>query len=427
LSVSLVPISIGIAILKYRLYDIDVVINKTIVFGVLAAFITGIYVAIVVGIGALLGSRDEPNLALSIAATAIVAIAFSPVKERTQRIANRLVYGHRLSPYEVLADLSRTAATVPTPGDVIQAVAHAATLGVNAQGATVTLDVKDEEQVIKTHPEDFVPGDGVVSEAQDVIHEGDRLGKISIYKRAGSLTPQDGKLLDDLSKQAGLVFHNARLALELQARLDEISSQADELELSRSRIVSAADESRRRLEEDITQGPRSNLVSIQRELKDIKELLNDTPDVAATRLEGVTAKANETLDALRELARGIYPPLLADQGIVAALEAHIRKNDLPVSLDPGGAEAVRFDESIETTVYFCCVEGLAGATEPGRTVGLSIWQVGDQLHFSIESAASEEARAAIRDRVEAVGGAIAVGSHGDIEASLPSGIMEPAS
>ena len=102
----LIPITMGMAILKYRLYDIDVVINKTLVFGALAAFITGIYVAVVVGIGSLLGSSDEPNLALSIAATAVVAIAFQPVKARVQRIANRIVYGQRVTPYEVMANLS---------------------------------------------------------------------------------------------------------------------------------------------------------------------------------------------------------------------------------------------------------------------------------------------------------------------------------
>ncbi|MDQ5831611.1 MAG: hypothetical protein M3550_00950, partial [Actinomycetota bacterium] len=98
-SLSAIPIAMGIAILKYRLYDIDVVINKTLVFGALAAFITGIYVAVVVGIGELLGSAEEPNLALSIAATALVAIAFQPVKDRVERVANRLVYGVRRTPY----------------------------------------------------------------------------------------------------------------------------------------------------------------------------------------------------------------------------------------------------------------------------------------------------------------------------------------
>src|SRR5439155_1256887 len=96
------PVSIAIAIFKYRLYDIDVVINKTVVYGLLAGFITAVYVAIVVGIGALIGQgTSKPNLGLSILATAVVAVAFQPVRQRVQKFANRLVYGQRATPYEV--------------------------------------------------------------------------------------------------------------------------------------------------------------------------------------------------------------------------------------------------------------------------------------------------------------------------------------
>ena len=104
------PLACGVAILKYRLYDIDVVISRTLVYGSLAVFITGVYVGIAVGIGALVGSGGRPNLGLSILATAIVAVGFQPVRERVQRVANRLVYGKRATPYEVLAQFSERVA-----------------------------------------------------------------------------------------------------------------------------------------------------------------------------------------------------------------------------------------------------------------------------------------------------------------------------
>ncbi|MBA2698451.1 MAG: hypothetical protein H0U61_06705, partial [Nocardioidaceae bacterium] len=103
---TVIPVAIGVAVLKHGLYDIDVVINKALVLGVLAAFITAVYVAIVVGVGSLVGRGDEPNLALSIAATAVVAVAFQPVRDRVQRFANRLVYGSRATPYEVLSNFA---------------------------------------------------------------------------------------------------------------------------------------------------------------------------------------------------------------------------------------------------------------------------------------------------------------------------------
>ena len=102
-------------------------------FGALAAFITAVYVAVVVGIGALLGSSEEPNLVLSIAATALVAIAFQPVKERVQRVANRLVYGQRSTPYEVMANLSRVASGAIEPHDILPSVAAVAASGVGAR------------------------------------------------------------------------------------------------------------------------------------------------------------------------------------------------------------------------------------------------------------------------------------------------------
>ncbi len=102
----LMPVALAIAILKYRLYDIDVVISRTLVYGSLAALITGVYVAIAVGLGELVGSGGKPNLGLSILATAIVAVGFQPVRERLQRVANRLVYGKRATPYEVLSEFS---------------------------------------------------------------------------------------------------------------------------------------------------------------------------------------------------------------------------------------------------------------------------------------------------------------------------------
>ncbi|MDQ3956568.1 MAG: hypothetical protein M3285_13570, partial [Actinomycetota bacterium] len=213
----LIPIAAGIAILKYRLYDIDVVINKTIVFGALAAFITGIYVAIVVGIGTLLGSTDEPNLALSIAATAVVAIAFSPVKDKTQRLANRLVYGHRASPYEVMTNLARTVATVDKPQEVVAAVAHAAATGINAS-TRVTLDLDEARSHSATWPHD--DESVAYDDSFAIAHRGQVLGTLEVKKpRNEPLTPKDKELIADLCAQAGLGLHNARLVLELQARL----------------------------------------------------------------------------------------------------------------------------------------------------------------------------------------------------------------
>src|SRR5207302_8375645 len=139
--VPLIAIAAGVAILKYRLYDIDVVINRTLVYASLAAFITAVYVAIVVGIGAAIGQGSRPNLGLSILATAVVAVAFQPVRERVQRLANRLVYGRRATPYEVLSEFSSRMAGAYASEDLLPRMARILGEGTGAGSTRVWLKV----------------------------------------------------------------------------------------------------------------------------------------------------------------------------------------------------------------------------------------------------------------------------------------------
>src|SRR5207253_5495092 len=140
-AVPLMPAATAVAILKYHLYDIDVVINKTVVYAALAAFITLVYVSIVVGIGAAIGKGSNPNLGLSILATAVVAVAFQPVRERVQKLANRLVYGKRATPYEVLSEFSSRMAGAYATEDLLPRMARILAEGTGAQSARVWLRV----------------------------------------------------------------------------------------------------------------------------------------------------------------------------------------------------------------------------------------------------------------------------------------------
>ena len=139
-----IPVSAAIAIFKYRLYDIDVVIGKTVVVGVLAAFATAVYVAVVVGIGALVGSRGgEPSVLLAVVATAVVAVAFQPVRQRAQRLADRVVYGERATPYDVLSDFSERLAGAFATQDLLPRMARMLAEGTGAARADVWLRVGD--------------------------------------------------------------------------------------------------------------------------------------------------------------------------------------------------------------------------------------------------------------------------------------------
>ena len=351
------PIATGIAIFKHRLYDIDVVINRALVFGALAVFITVIYVVIVVGVASLIGRGGEPNLVLSIAATALVAVVFEPVRARVQRIANRLVYGRRATPYEAMTQLSDRVANSLSLEEVLPRMAEVAATGVGAAAARVTLRLAERGDVAVTWPADAA---FTAHEDVEVRHRGEVVGSIAVAMPPGeSLAPAEQRLLSDLAAQAGLALRNAALTVELRARLDQIEEQAEELRASRLRIVAAQDAERRRMERDIHDGAQQHLVALAVKLGLAKTMAQRDADKAKELLTQIQADTQEAVETLRSLARGIYPPVLAEQGVAAALSAHVQRAGFPVTID--AASLGRLPEDVETALFFTCVVALQNA------------------------------------------------------------------
>ena len=419
------PVAIGIAVLKYRLYDIDIIISRTIVYGALAVFITAVYVGIAVGIGALVGGGGKPNLALSILATAIVAIGFQPVRERMQKVANRLVYGKRATPYEVLSEFSGRVAETYAADEVLPRMARVLKEGTGAESATVWLRGGTDLRTAATFPDGIaahvslpmpngsLPSLPGATRAVEVRHQGELLGALSVSKRRGeALTPIEEKLVDDLAHQAGLVLKNVGLSADLQARLEELRA-------SRQRLVSAQDLERRRLERNLHDGAQQHLVALKVKLGLAEMLLTRDPEKAKTTLEQLKGDADEALETLRDLARGIYPPLLADRGLVVALESQARKATVPVTVE---AESVdRYTQDVEATVYFCVLEALqnvqkyAGAScvvvrLHGEDDALTFDVQDDGRGFDATTAKQGAGLANMHDRADALGGVVEVTS-----------------
>jgi signal transduction histidine kinase len=347
-----VPASAGVAILKYRLYDIDLVINKTFVYGALAILVTLDYVALVVGVGALVGDRASP--VLSAAATAVAALLFLPMRRRLQRLANRLVYGKRATPYEVLSEFAERMATTYSAEDVLPRLARILGEATGAARTEVWLRVGGSLHRAATWPSKGEPialpmrGDDLpevpdVHAALGVRHQGELLGALALTKAPGEpLTPAEQRLLSDLASQAGLVLRNARLIEELRA--------------SRQRLVAAQDEERRRIERNIHDGAQQQLVALAVKLRLAESLTERDPAKARELIAQVKSETQSALEDLRDLARGIYPPLLADQGLAAALEAQARKSPVAVTVQPDGVG--RYPQELEAAVYFCVLEAL---------------------------------------------------------------------
>ncbi len=388
-AVALVPIAIGVAIFRYHLYDIELVISKTLVYGSLATFITGVYVVIVAGIGSVAEHRAAPNLGLSLLATAIVAVAFQPVRERVQRLANRLVYGQRATPYEVLSEFSARVAGSTAADDLLPRMARILAQGTGAARADVWLMVggmlRDDASWPPGAPQlpalaatgAGVPALAGADRILAVTHQGEVLGALSVSKRPGEpLTPTEDKLLGSLAAQAGLVLRNVGLKAELLAKLDDIRA-------SRQRLVAAQDEERRRIERNIHDGAQQQLVALAIKLNLTESLVGTDADGERELLAELRKEAVDAVQDLRDLARGIYPPLLAGEGLAAALQAQARKSPVPAEVVADGVG--RYPQDVEAVVYFCVLEALQNVA---KYAGASCARVrlagaGDALEFEV--------------------------------------------
>ena len=428
---ALIPISIGFAVLRYRLYDIDVVINKTIVFGALALFIGAVYVGVVVLLGSAIGATTT-NPALAIAATAVVAVLFEPVRVRVQRVANRLVYGERATPYEVLARFSERIGATYATEDVLPRTARVIAEGTGAERVDVWLRVGTTMRPGASWPADAPPPAPVdldggalpafpgTDAAVPVRHRDELLGAVTVRTHQGqTMTPAEAELLADLAGQAGLVLSNVRLTAELGSRLEEIARRSDELRASRQRIVTTQDAERRRLERNIHDGAQQHLVALAVKLRLARGLLARDAGRAATMLGELRVEVDDAIETLSSLALGIYPPVLEERGIAAALESQARVGTLPVTVSAEGVD--RQPIETEAAVYFCCLEAIqnaakyAGASAVRVTIGhdgpnLTFEVRDDGVGFDTASTATGSGLQGMADRLSALGGSIDVSS-----------------
>lgn len=414
-----IPVATALAIFRYRLYDVDVVVSKTIVYAGLALFIGVAYVAIVVGIGALLGG-DGTSDALRIAATAAVALAFQPVRERLQRFANRLVYGKRATPYEVMAEFGHRMAGVVSADEVLSDMAGAAAHGVGGTAARVTVSLADGRERSATWPAGV--GVDTPTVVVPVMHAGERIGEVAVVKAPSEpLRPAERLLLDDLAGHAGLALYNVRLTVDLETKAAELAAQTDELRASRERLVTARDAQRRRLERELREGVGVELRDIRDEIDRDARLVLDDHAAVETSLDAIGARANTSLDELRDVARGVFPSILADRGLPAAVEALVRKtgDSVTFTLDPAADR--RYEPAVENAVYFCCVQALQNAERhaPGAAAEVRLRSEAETLHFVIRDEGpgfdlstvdAGEGMQIMTDRMAALGGELVVES-----------------
>jgi signal transduction histidine kinase len=390
-----------VAILKYRLYDLDVVVRKTLVATAMAVVFTGAY-AIVVGIG----SQLFDSAALSFVAAAGLALAFQPVLARTRQLVDRIVYGSRATPYEVLSRFTAHVGEGYASDDVLQRMAGILGTGTGARTASVWLRIGGEMRRAASWPDGADPPVTVPGDAVHVEHRGETLGALSV--EMPSSDPLDGtreRLIRDLASQAGLVLRNVRLIEELRA--------------SRQRLVAAQDEERRKIERNIHDGAQQQLVALTVKLRLLQQVAARDATAAAAMAEQLREDASHALEDLRDLARGIYPPILADRGLVAALQAQAARSVLEVDVVADGIG--RYPQEVESAIYFCCLEALQNVAKyaAASRVTLDLSEREARVRFEVRDdgrgfdASTAERGSGLQgmaDRLDAIGGTLEVRS-----------------
>lgn len=414
LAILFIPVAYTVAILKYRLYGIDVVISKTVTYGLLALFITAVYALLVVGVGSLLGGSDETSLTLSIAAVAIVAVAFEPLRNRVQQWANRLVFGERATPYEVLSQATARLAGTSNPEQALSNVAQLVADGTGASGVVIWLRVGRNLQPhaaappealtglvpIRMNPDEVpaIPGDT----STFAYHRGETLGALSITKSRGqTVTSADEKVLADVAAGLGLLLRNIGLNAELAER-------AEQLRRSRRRLVAAHDAERHRLERDLHDGAQQQVVALKVKLA-IAKTLSEREDAnnVGTTIAALVGDTQNVVDAMRSVAHGIYPPLLESEGLRAALGALARTASVPIDVQV--TDLTRYDRPVEETLYFCILEVVNHAIDTGATqIAIALAAQSHDVTFIVTHDGTASDLIAVEDRIDASSGTITV-------------------
>jgi signal transduction histidine kinase len=409
--VAAVPVSMCVATLKYRLYDIDLIINRTIVYGVLSLALAACYVALIVTLGALVGTTHSSWVVA--AATLAAAVAFRPLRARIQdavdRRFRRARWDARGQVDAFLEDL-RSGRVAPQRVETVLRDA------LSRPDLRVAYILDAASQPVDAH------GDAVSVDPSRLQFRVERGGALLAVVYAAGVEPNtDPTLLPDIVNRAGLAIEIARLQAQVQHQLGEVTA-------SRARIIAAGYAERRRLERDLHDGAQQRLVSIGLTLRHAQHQLGPSPVIQT--IEEAVGQISDAINDLRALANGVRPALL-DNGLGVALRELAGRSPLPVYVQ---VDVDRLAADVETTAYFVACEAMANAVKHSRAteIELSAHHQHDRLFVSVSDngiggapTTSGSGLRGLKDRVAAHGGRLTLqsppGRGTTVTAELPCG------
>jgi signal transduction histidine kinase len=430
LTVALIPVAIVHGILRHRLFDLDLVVRKSVAYGAASLLIAAAYAVVAATPGLMLGNRIP--VALAVVITIAAALAFQPLRRRLESAVSRRLFGDRVQQYQLLKNLGTTMEQTAELDELLPRLARALRDGIGASWVRIRLCETDgswlnEPVGVAGEVTDDSPA-GV-----DLVRAGERVGRIDLGPKPGGYASADLELLATVAAQATTAVANVRLATQLKEGLEELST-------SRVRLIAAQDAERRRIERDLHDGIQQEVVALIAGLRLARNRLSRN-QLKPDELTDLQDQAREMLRELRELAHGIHPPVLSDNGLVAALESRITRFPISVQiLADDELRAERFGEDVEGTAYFVACESLTNVAKHAGTDGarIRLSHPGSLLCLVVEddgrgfepNGARSGGLANIRDRVEALHGQLRIesrlGAGTSIRAELPVSTNAPA-
>lgn len=377
LFISLLPISITIAVLRYRLWDINPIINRTLVYGALSASTIAVYV-LAVGFFSQYFQNARANFIISFIATGVIAVLFQPLRERLQRLVNRLMYGERDDPTTALTRLSRRLETALEPEAVFPTIVETLAQTLRLPYAAVNLEQDGRTALIA---EVGRPGEGLVR--LPLTYQAEPVGELLLAPRSAgeSFSPADLRLLTIITQQAGIAAHTLRLT-------DELKRLNADLLLSRERLVSAQEEERRRLRRDLHDGVGPTLASLSQRIELAIDLVERDPHKSVDLLREFKGQVKGTVAEIRRLVYALRPPVLDEFGLVSAIREHVAPyagpNGLMVTVEPSEAVA-DLPAAVEVAAYRIVLEAFTNVVQHAQASNCQIrlWQEPDALRLEV--------------------------------------------
>ncbi len=389
---AVVPAAVGIAVLRYRLYDIDLIINRTLVYGALTVCVVGLYVLVVGYLGALLRTDD---LLISLIATGVVAVLFAPLRNRLQRVVNRLLYGERDDPYAAVSRLGQRLEGTLTPEAVLPTVVRTVKEALRLPYAAVEIRRTGSFEIAA---ETGAPVRDTTS--LPLLYGGEPVGRLVLGRRPGEadFTPADRRLLEDLARQVGVAVHATRLT-------EEALRLSTDLQKSRERLVTAREEERRRLRRDLHDGLGPQLASLTMKAEAARDLLESAPERSSALLQDITVQAQEAVTDVRRLVYDLRPPALDDLGLLGALRvqaAHGDHNGLSVSVE-ALEELPPLPAAVEVAAYRIVQEAVTNAARHARARNCTVRIAPDEQANVLRLEVTDDGRGIPKDRSAGVG------------------------